>query len=389
MKRSINTTNLTKAYIESKISQISIMSKYLNIPIETINECVNRGKLIKSVFRTDDNNNSMGFAFNKKGKLKVRDFGGVGFFEDVYGVVAYVLSNMYERPIECNRKQDFYFILKHIAYTFRDIIEGKEIDETLEDSIKVAINKGMNKKTVIEVVPRSWNNKDKQYWNSIGVSLNYLNTNFIYAVDQYYINRTVDTSPKYYYNDKDPCYAYMIGQNSSGIILMKLYFPKRNKQTELKFVTNCNVLEGLLNLELNNYDYIIITKSTKDRVSLGNTLFNNPYYRGTDNKLLNIGVINLPSENYHLKEKEYNYLKNKLADNGMIYSFLDFDRTGRRTAKYLKDYYNIPYIFITRGEFGLYDYGAKDFSELFLEYSKDEIVDLINETIYYVEQQRN
>jgi hypothetical protein len=115
MRRNPNTSNLTKDYIESKVSQVAIMYKYLDIPIETINDCIEHGHLIKSVFRDDDTNNSMGFAFNRKGRLKVRDFGGAGFFEDVYGTVAYVLSLICERRIEPNNKQDFYFILEHIA----------------------------------------------------------------------------------------------------------------------------------------------------------------------------------------------------------------------------------------------------------------------------------
>ena len=130
--------------------------------------------------------------------------------------------------------------------------------------------------------------------------MNYLNTHFVIPVEQYYLNRTVDTEPKYYYKAKDPCYAYMLGTNRQGVRLVKLYFPKRNRRTELKFVTNCNVLEGLLNLELDNYDYILITKSSKDRLSIGNYLSKHSFYGG-GNKL-NIGVINLPSENYKLKD---------------------------------------------------------------------------------------
>ena len=242
-------------------------------------------------------------------------------------------------------------------------------------------------KTLIEIVPRSWNQDDKTYWNSLGVSLGYLNTNFVVPVEQYYINRTVNTDPKYYYKPKDPCYAYMLGQNRKGVYLIKLYFPNRNKATELKFVTNCNVLEGLMNLELDDYDYILITKSSKDRLSIGNHLYSHPFYGGADVPL-KIGVINLPSENYHLKENEYEYLQSKLAVNGKIISLLDFDRTGRAGAKYLKDTYDIDYIFITRGEFGLPNYGCKDFSDLHSKYSKSEIDNFVKETISYVEYKR-
>lgn len=384
MKRTVNTANLTKDYIESKVSQVSIMSRYLDIPIEVINDCIEKGHLITSVFRDDDNNKSMGFTYNRKGRLKVRDFGGAGFFEDIYGVVGYVLSLICERIIEPNNKQDFYFILKHIAYTFSDIIDGKEVDPLIDSTISSAIKKGMSKKTIIEVVTRTWNDADKKYWNNLGVSLGYLNTNFVYPVDQYYINRTVDTEPKYYYKAKDPCYTYMLGQNRKGVYLMKLYFPNRNRKTELKFVTNCNVLEGVLNLERNDYDYILITKSSKDRLSIGNNLASNPFYGGASEPL-KIGVINLPSENYHLKDNEYYWLVNKLAPNGKIYSLLDFDRTGRLGARYLKEYFDIPYIFITRGEFGLPNYNCKDFTDLYSIYSKDDINNFVKETIQYVE----
>ncbi len=383
MKRNLNTANLTKDYIESKISQESIVSKYLNIPIEVVQDCIQKNHLIKSVFRDDDTNCSMGIQYNAKGRLKVRDFGGYGFFEDVYGVVAYVLSLAYERKIETNNKQDFYFVLKHIAYTFSDIIDGKEVDPNLEPLIANALNKGKTKKQIIDLVTRSWNKYDKELWANWGVDLNYLNTHFVYPIDQYYINRTVDTNPKYYYKQKDPCYAYVLGTNRQGVRLIKLYFPLRNRSTQLKFITNCNVLEGLPNLELDNYDYILITKSSKDRLSIGNHICNNPLYGG--GKKLNIGIINLPSENYELKQIEYDWLVKKLADNGMILSLLDFDKTGRKGAKYLEETYNIPYLFITRGEFGLPNFECKDFADLHDKFNKKEINNFIEDTKKYVE----
>lgn len=383
MIRNIHTTHLTKNYIESKISQELIVSKYLDIPINIVKECIEHNTLITSVFRDNDTNKSMGIQYNVKGRLKVRDFGGFGFFGDVYDVVGYVLSLICKRKIEPNNKQDFYFILKHIANTFSDIIDGKTVDENITDEIKEAIYLGKQRKPIIEIVPRSWNKNDKEYWSKLGVSLGYLNTHFVIPVEQYYIDRGVNTDPKYYYKQSDPCYAYMLGQNSKGIHFIKLYFPNRNRQKELKFITNCNVLEGLLNLELNNYDYILITKSSKDRLSIGNHLATQPFYGGAKAKL-DIGVINLPCEGYHLTEKEYSWLTNKLAPNGKIISLLDFDYTGRNGAKYLYDNYNIPYLFITRGEFGLPNYGCKDFAELHDKYTIEEINQFIKETITYV-----
>ena len=383
MRRNPNTSHLTKDYIESKVSQVSIMSKYLGVPVSTINECAEKNVLINSVFRNDDITGSMGFTYNKKGRLKVRDFGGFGFFGDIYDVVAYVLSLAYERKIEPNNKQDFYFILKHIAYVFRDVIDNKAVDENIDPMLQKALQRGQNKKAIIEIVPRSWNKDDKALWGKWGVNLQYLNTHFVIPVDQYYINRGADSDPKYYYKSKDPCYAYMLGQNRTGVYLIKLYFPLRNRATELKFITNCNVLEGLLNLELDNYDYILITKSSKDRLSIGNHLSSYPFYGGGNSKL-NIGIVNLPSESYHLRQVEYDYLKSKLKPDGQMISLLDFDRTGRIGAKYLKETYNIPYMFITRGEFGLPNYEAKDFTDLHEIFSIEEINTFIQETFTYV-----
>ena len=126
MKRNINTTALSKDYILSKISEESIAAKYLDIPIETIINCITTGDFINSPLR-EDNHPSFGFTINNKGKLKMKDFAGY-FQGDVFDLVAYILSIINGKQVVVNNKQDFYFILKHIAYTFSDIIDGKAID---------------------------------------------------------------------------------------------------------------------------------------------------------------------------------------------------------------------------------------------------------------------
>lgn len=386
MKRNPLTASLTKAFIESKVSQVKIMSYYLDIDEDVINDCIEHNHLISSVFRDDDYSGSMGFTINAKGRLKVRDFGGTGFFADVYETVGYVLSLAYERPVNCNNKNDFYFILQHIANTFSSYIDGIKTDDNIEKiDVSAAITKGKQRKKIIEIAPRSWNKYDKDIWGRWGIDLGYLNTNFVIPVDQYYIDRKVDDNPKYKYSSKDPCYAYTIGRDSKGIWLFKLYFPlRRRDKKELKFITNCNVLEGLPNLELDNYDYILITKSSKDRLSIGCHLAHNFFYGAAQVKL-NIGVINLPSENYELKLKEYEWITRKLKDDGILISLLDFDTTGRKGAKYLQEAYDIPYIFITRGELGLPNYHGKDFSDLHDYFNINQINQFIKETITYVE----
>ena len=65
MKRSVLSSNLTKAFIESRVSQVKIMSYYLGIEESVIEDCIKHNHLIPSVFRDDDYNGSMGFTSQK------------------------------------------------------------------------------------------------------------------------------------------------------------------------------------------------------------------------------------------------------------------------------------------------------------------------------------
>ena len=53
MGRNINTENVNKNYVLSKVSQVTIFSTYFDIPIETIQWCIDSGKFICSPIRED------------------------------------------------------------------------------------------------------------------------------------------------------------------------------------------------------------------------------------------------------------------------------------------------------------------------------------------------
>ena len=371
MRRGIK-NNLSKTFILSKVSQDLIFSKYTGIPIEIINKCVTENSLICSPFR-NDRHPTVGFAYNDKHKLKIRDFAGYGMWGDCFDVVAYVLSFTTGRQINVSVKADFYYVLKHIAYTFRNIIYNGEVVEENEVLLKETITRIKNSKAVIELVIREWNENDKKIWSKWGISLHWLNTHFVVPVDQMYINRFCQPEPKYNYRSNDPCYGYITGLDSKGIYNIECYFPLRDRtKGDVKFITNHNGLVGLLNLNKPKYDIIIITKSYKDNLALDSWLHSFPL-RGRLSDTL-IGVINVTSESYVLKPFEYEYLQSKLNDNGIIISFFDMDLTGVRGARRLRKDYGIIPILIPR----IYD--AKDFSELIEKYSKETINRFIEET---------
>lgn len=374
MGRGINSNNLSKKYILDKVSQINIFSKYFDLPVSVIQHCIDSGELILSPIRID-RHPTVGFRYDNKGKLKMRDFAGF-FWGDCFDAVGYILSIINKEKISVTDKRGFMKILRHITFTFKDIFYGDEVDTTLTQQIKDAINVGRNTKTIIDLVVRNWNEYDEIYWKEIGVNLQHLNLNFVYPIEQYYINKNINPEPKYYYKVSDPCYAYFLGKDRNGINNIKLYFPNRDKHSASKFITNCNHLEGIYNLDRNDYNYIVITKSSKDRLSIGCTIQSIFPYGEVPN--IKIGVINIPHETYKLRNNEYDWLKSKLTIDGKLVSLMDNDRVGILEANWLRRNYNIIPIFIPITS------GCKDFAEYRAKNSITIISENIKQSINYI-----
>lgn len=371
MGKSITNYRLTSKYVLSKVSQISIFSYYLNISPDVIKYCIENNELIKSPLR-EDNHPTCGFRYRENGKLIFRDFAGY-FWGDCFDLVAFIMSKIDNIKYDVNNKEDFIKILKCITKVFKSIFYGNEKDDIDSFNIEEAISKIRKEKAIFDIVTRQWNKQDILYWQQFDVDIGFLNINFIYPVDQYYINRKLNPEPKYYYKPEDPCYAYFLGKDRNNINNFKFYFPKRTKE-EYKFITNCNHLEGIINLTKDKYDIIVITKSTKDRVSIGNAIIHINSLYGQLNKT--IGVINIPHETYKLRQIEYDWLHSKLNDNGLLVSLMDNDRTGLIESKWLKDNYNILSLIIPKNT------GCKDFSEYIQKYTLQivykDIIELLN-----------
>lgn len=370
MKKINNTIN--KKFILDNVNQVEVFSRYFSIPEDDIQECIDTNSLIISPIRLDTNP-SVGFRYNNKNVLKMRDFGGF-FWGDMFDAVAYILSAK-GRDINIKRKEDFKYVLNRIAVDF-GVINGVK-----EENVNVLINRVKHTKKIITVEPRSWNSYDKRYWihkhNEL-FDVEYLSSEQVYPVERYWINSYSQPEPKYYYTSRDPCYAYYLGQDKNGIPNIKLYFPKRRKDTmRPRFISNNNVFQGLLNLK-DNYDYVVLIKSYKDALVL-RRMFDLLFFTGN----LDILVIAYPSENYLLNDKAVDWIYSKLREEEphRIINFTDFDRAGRKIARYVNETYSISYVFLTNGEFGLPNHGCKDISEFLCKYGVSATHTIVNEFI--------
>lgn len=378
MGRNINTENINKNYILSKISQITIFSTYFNVDIKTIQWCIETGNFICSPIR-EDIHPTFGFKYDNKGRLKGKDFAGF-FWGDCFDAAAFVISRIENRKINIANKNDFIYVLKHIMRTHQQFFYGEQIDNVIAENIKLSLDRIRKKKPNIELVVRDWNKYDEDYWNKFGINLPYLNRHFVYPVEQYYIERAINPEPKYYYDTKDPCYAYFLGNPKGNLPSIKLYFPFR-PHGSTRFITNSNHLEGIYNLFYSEYDFIVLTKSSKDRLSLGCTW--ESLSLGYNKTRLRIGFINIPHETYRLRQFEYNWMINKLAYNGELISLMDNDRTGMQEAQWLRKTYNIKPIIIPK------ELGAKDFAELRSKYDITQITNFIKQTINFINYEKN
>ena len=108
MGRGIATCNITKKYVLSKVSQITIFSVYFDIPIEQIQHCIETGNTICSPIR-EDKHPTCGFAYNNNGKLKMRDFAG-----SFWGIVL-MLSHLFFQQLN---KNHIMYLIKKILWRY-------------------------------------------------------------------------------------------------------------------------------------------------------------------------------------------------------------------------------------------------------------------------------
>lgn len=303
------TPDITKEFISSKVSDEEIFEKYLGFS-------VSMKQMFKSPLRPDDNPTCT-FFVRKDGTLIFKDHSG-HFHGSCFDVVMYIYSVGFREALEI------------IATDFQLLSKKNRKKKPIEKLTEVEKQQACS--SDIRCKKRNWNKKDLAYWGQYRITEYVLNHYNIYAVEYLWINGELN----YTYNEKDPAYIYIFGNNE-----VKVYFPKRKKY---RFLCNTNVLQGYNFLPAKG-EFLVITKSYKDVI-----IFN----------FLGFASVAPQSESQIISQEQYDEFKNRFTH---IVSWYDFDLAGIRKANKMRKLYGIKACFFTNGRFKSTNYGAKDISD--------------------------
>lgn len=239
---------------------------------------------------------------------------------------------------------------------FKDFdIQGFKIDSDINKSSMLTHSKIVTslprKRTSIniKITVRSWEKYDLDYWNRFGITKEWLDIANIYPISFYYLNGSIRKADKY-------AYAYV--ENKDGKFTYKIYQPFNTSGVKWKSNNDASVWE-LWNVLPDKHNYLIITKSRKDALSIMATT--------------GIPATSLQAEGTIPKSHVIEELKSRFKN---IFLFYDNDydseeNWGQDYCKKLSDKFNIPYIFIPD------IYETKDYSELVFKYSSEYAKNLI------------
>jgi 5S rRNA maturation endonuclease (ribonuclease M5) len=325
---------ITKAFVESKVSEIEIFSKYLEIDIGTIQWCLDRNKLICNPLRIDEHPTA-GF-YSTGNKIRFNDFAGY-FHGDCYDVVAY------KNFLDARSPDGFARILQIIAADFGLI----DSDVLLQELVPMHMIKKPKEYVDIQVQERNWMEADSYYWGRFNISQEITRLFEVVPVYAYFINEEL----RYMHADNDPAYAYYGGFENR--YLWQIYHPYRK---EHKFVTNYMGLRATAQLQKSKVG--VITKSVKDAMCL--------YSFG-------VNSCSLAAESMMPSATEIHSLVTNWEN---PYCLTDFDFAGIKIAQKLKRKGIWP-VFLTTGKRNTLNYKAKDIAEFTYKYGPDKTGELI------------
>ena len=318
-----------------KTSEFDIMRFYLNIDVLPA--------LINSPLRQD--RNASVSIFSPDGvKVFYKDFG-----TGEHGSIFDLLGRMWNRTFS-----------ETITKIWDDIDKVKHNRINLNRTRRGVIHKS---NSILEVRTRQWFDYDMEYWNSYGISREWLEFGDVYPISHILITR--DNITKIIPAEK---LAYVYVERKDGKVSLKVYQPKSQR---LKWLSkHDSSVWDLWSRLPDRGDTLFITSSRKDALCLWE----------------NTGIpsVSLQGEGYVPKEKVINQLKQRF---GRVIIFFDNDydkdeNHGHIYASRLSGMFNLDMVEIPS------EYKSKDPSDLFKNYGAKTFRRVIKELVKQSNQQQ-
>ena len=318
-----------------KTSEFDIMRFYLNIDVLPA--------LINSPLRQD--RNASVSIFSPDGvKVFYKDFG-----TGEHGSIFDLLGRMWNRTFS-----------ETITKIWDDIDKVKHNRINLNRTRRGVIHKS---NSILEVRTRQWFDYDMEYWNSYGISREWLEFGDVYPISHILITR--DNITKIIPAEK---LAYVYVERKDGKVSLKVYQPKSQR---LKWLSkHDSSVWDLWSRLPDRGDTLFITSSRKDALCLWE----------------NTGIpsVSLQGEGYVPKEKVINQLKQRF---GRVIIFFDNDydkdeNHGHIYASRLSGMFDLDMVEIPS------EYKSKDPSDLFKNYGAKTFRRVIKELVKQSNQQQ-
>lgn len=303
---------IDKETLYSKIGQEKIMEHYLGVPVK-------KGLFTCPSFMRKDSKPTCAFYKTSKDILMFKDFAGIS------GDAVSIVMEIHQ----CS----YYIALRTIANDF-GLIDHPTIPK---NTAKIEYSGNVldeTKQAIIQIEVQEFSEKELDWWDNYGVSLDILKFYKVYSAKSVFLNdRYFSSSTK-----SSPVYGYYGGKNTAKLEMWRLYMPTK---VNYRFLSNWTtiMLQGERQLPKEG-DHLIITKSLKDVMSLHS---------------VGINAVAPISETVVITENKNKRFYNRF---GRILCLFDNDLPGVKGAQKYKREHDHPCVFIKRKY-------AKDFSDLY------------------------
>ena len=267
---------------------------------------------IQSPFRAD-NNPSFSIYLDNDKHIRFKDFGE----SETKGSLLDLLCKKWN----CTFNQVFDKILEVMQKQ-----EGSDVEFKMKQ-IKTLTRKECSEFTKIQVKVRSWKDYDLEYWNSYGISKEWLKYAEVYPISHKIIikkDKETGKTKKYIFPADKLAYCYV--ERKENNLQIKIYQPLNTKGFKWCSCMDASVIS--LWTKVPEYgDRIIICSSLKDALCISANL--------------HIPAIAPQGEGYNISETACKELKRRYKK---VFISFDVDTTGKNDAKSLSEKTGFPFI---------------------------------------------